>query len=182
MTDLKSEFSRPVDIERMGDRDHVMTVEASADECLALSNRLGIEKIHDLRARVAIRRMPGGRIHRVSGTLNADIIQACSVTLDAVESHINETFEEAFVKTKVARGDEPVELELDPEGDAPEPIENGVIDVGEVLAQILSLAIDPYVRSSAAAETGEAGDLEGNATSHPFAGLAELRDRMDGTG
>ena len=65
MTDLKSEFSRPVDIDRMGDRDHVMTVEASADECLALSNRLGIEKIHDLRARVAIRRMPARKTERL---------------------------------------------------------------------------------------------------------------------
>ena len=78
--------------------------------------------------------------------------------------------------------DEVAEDEFDPFDDAadPEPYENGVIDLGEAVAQQLSLAIDPYPRSAATTDS-EADDMsktpaesEAQPTHRPFEGLDAL--------
>ena len=55
------------------------------------------------------------------------------------------------------------EVEIDPEAEVPEPLVGGRLDLGEILAEELSLALDPYPRSP------EADRL-----------LAELAARADG--
>jgi hypothetical protein len=68
-------------------------------------------------------------------------------------------------------------VEIDPEAELPEPLpSSGKLDLGEILAEELSLALDPYPRSPAAdrllaeleaRDRGEAGS--------PFGVLASLR-------
>jgi hypothetical protein len=93
--------------------------------------------------------------------------QACVVTLDPVLQRI----------------DEPVAWRLLPAGmepsdgdDDPDDIETeaSVADLGEALAQQLSLALDPYPRAPGA-EVPEAYRPDG--ASGPFAALARLRPR-----
>ena len=66
--------------------------------------------------------------------------------------------------------------------DAPEPIEGGIIDLGEAVAQQLALALDPYPRAPGAAILPEIGVNAGAAVARspepgPFAALAGIIGR-----
>ena len=66
------------------------------------------------------------------------------VTLDPVPARIDERFEVDFLE-----GIQPAvaDLELDAEAaEAPEPAPDGWIDLGELAAEQLGLALDPYPR------------------------------------
>ena len=66
------------------------------------------------------------------------------------------------------------------EGDA-EPFENGIIDMGEAVAESVALALDPYPKKSGVEfsnlidDEGASGH-ESGAESNPFAGLGRLRE------
>jgi hypothetical protein len=65
------------------------------------------------------------------------------VTLAPFATTVVEEFEDDFSEDV----EMPDEVSLALEEDLPEPIENGVIDIGEVVTQYLSLSLDPYPRS-----------------------------------
>ena len=56
--------------------------------------------------------------------------------------------------------------------DAPEPLVGGMIDLGEVATEFLSLGLDPYPRKADAAFATPAAEDD---TPHPFAALAALK-------
>ena len=166
MTDF--EFSRPIEIARLPAGDAVYRLTASPDERKALALRFGILALDRLEAEVALTRVSGGFI-RLAATLVADVIQECVVTLDPFAAHVEDKFSLLF-------GEE-VEEEpqlLMPDTELIEPLQDGRIDIGEAVAQQLSLALDPYPRSPAAeaalaAESAESGS--------PFAELAKIREK-----
>ena len=86
----------------------------------------------------------GGR-YRLTGPLRAEVSQACVVTLEPVDS----TIEEASTSTFWPEEDMPAprggELDIDEEPD-PEPIVAGQIAVGRVVFECLAAAIDPFPR------------------------------------
>ena len=98
--------------------------------------------------------------------------QTCVVTLEPIESEIDETFDVLFVP----EGEVPPLPKDDSEGDetdAPEAIVNGVIDVGGLAADYLFLGVDPYPRKPGAvfAPVIATPDPE----DHPFAALKALQ-------
>lgn len=163
--ELAPEFSRPVPLDQIAERERVVKIAASEDERQALARRFGLLSLDRLEATVRLRR--SGIFYQLKADWQADVVQTCIVTLDPVASHLAEHLAERFGPSA-----QEAELDLDPEADAPEPIEGGVIDVGEAVAQALSLAIDPYPRKSGATLEipGEKAGDEG-----PFAGLSRLR-------
>ena len=74
--------------------------------------------------------------------------------------------EERYVRT--AGDPEEVEVHLD----EAEPLENGAIEIGEMLAQSLAVAVTPWPRAPEAPETVTIGE---EPSDHPFAGLAALK-------
>ena len=58
----------------------------------------------------------------------------------------------------------------------------GSVDVGEAVAETLSLALDPYPRApeadAALSEAGVKSEAQAKAESSPFAGLAGLKDKL----
>jgi uncharacterized metal-binding protein YceD (DUF177 family) len=166
-----TEFSRPVDIARLGDAEAVHDIEATAPERRALAERLGIVAVGMLRAHVAIRRIRGGTAVRLSGYLAADVTQSCVVTLDPVENHLEEEFTILYAADTSSD-----ESALGPDTDIswPEPLPDGPLDIGEAVAQQLSLALDPYPRA-AGIEPDRQWSSESAGSQNPFAGLAALR-------
>jgi uncharacterized metal-binding protein YceD (DUF177 family) len=152
------EFSRLIAIGGIApDKTRHETVSATEEECALLAARMGLRSLSNLAARIDIRRVAGGDAVRVGGSLKADIVQACVVSLQDVPGHIEADFETFFTETEgPARGE--IEVSLDDDLDAAETVVNGMIDLGEVVAQFLSLEIDPYPRapgvSLAAQRTG----------------------------
>ena len=90
-------------------------------------------------------------------------MQSCVVTLDPVEAEIGEPFDIVFAQPSY-QASEAGEV-LDPESDLPEPLPPEGLDLGEVVAQQLALALDPYPRSVTADEAlrevaGPEGDTQ----------------------
>ena len=83
----------------------------------------------------------GGRYH-LTGTLRADVSQACVVTLEPVDSAIEEAFDATFWPERDMPAPSGGALDIDEEPD-PEPIVAGQIAVGRVVFECLAAAIDP---------------------------------------
>ncbi len=179
------EFSRPVQADSIGHEAVQREIEATPEECAALARRLDLEAIGSLRASLRLRRARGGQMVRIEGRMHAEVVQTSVVSLDPVPNTVEEEFAALFAPPElVPEGG--LELDLDPYAeDDPEPIENGRIDLGELTAQHLSLALDPYPRLPGE-EADEGGEAEGGSAQpepqteerrQPFASLARLKDR-----
>jgi len=181
----KSEIERIVDVERMGaSGSTALDIAASDSERAALAKRFGFLGLPAFAARVTIDRRAGGRVV-VEGRLRGKIVQACILTLDPVTQDLDETFRIVFKQDLTEERDpESGEALVSPQADAPEPLSGNLLDVGEIVAEQLSLAADPYPRRPGAKledvlpkprRDGRPGRQEQRR--HPFAGLAALRDK-----
>jgi uncharacterized metal-binding protein YceD (DUF177 family) len=182
------EFSRVVNADTVQRKEVVEVIEADEAERRKLAERLELEAIDSLKARLRLRRVRGGQMVRVAGELDADVVQTCVVTLDPVRNHVHDTFEALFAPESLVPdpGDE-VEIDLAGlEEDVPEPMVNNRIDIGELTAQHLSLALDPYPRCPGVElpaeytriddEDEEDGDAEPEPERpNPFAALSHLK-------
>jgi hypothetical protein len=170
------ELSRPVPVERIGTRwqSHAITVDAA--ERAALARRFELLELPALDAEVRLRRARAGRYVEIAGTLRASVVQSCVVTLDPVPASFEERFD--LMLGPIDGG--PAEAgasDLIVDLDDPEPLDGDSVDIGELVAQQLSLALDPYPRSAAAGDSVEvsAADPEPAPADNPFAALSARR-------
>jgi hypothetical protein len=181
----KSEIERIVDLDRMGAGGAALDIVASDSERSALAKRFGFLGLPAFSARVTVDRRPGGQVV-VEGRLRGRIVQACVLTLDPVVQELDDTFRIVFKKDHLDdRDPESGEAVLNAQADAPEPLSGNLLDVGEIVAEQLSLAADPYPRRAGAKledvlpkprREGRKG--HGEQRRHPFAGLSVLRDKQ----
>jgi hypothetical protein len=134
------------------------------EERAALARRFDLLALHDFAAE--LRLTPGleGVVH-VNGRLMAELEQACGITLAPVRQSV----EEAVAWRLRPEGMEPSDGEDDPDDIE---TEQGMADLGEALAQQLSLAIDPYPRAPGAEMPSDLGD---GGAHGPFAQLLTLK-------
>ena len=144
----------------------------------AVAKLVGLRSLPRLKARFEV--TPRGRdgLH-VAGTISATVGQDCVVTLEPIESEIEEPVDLVFAPpaapTVMEEEGERVEVTL---VDAPEPLIGGVIDLGAIAREFLLLAIDPYPRKAGAAfESPAAKEAD---TGGPFAALAALKKKQAG--
>lgn len=88
---------------------------------------------------------------RVSGRVNAKVIQECVVSLEPIDANVETEVEALFLpeNSKLAREGFGVggEIIIDAEGDdSPETFSGDSIDIGALSEQFFGLAIDPYPR------------------------------------
>lgn|SRR3990167_4560597 len=180
----KSEIERFVDLERLGRTGAALDIVASEAECAALAKRFGFLDLKDLAARVTVDLQLGGQVV-VEGRLRGKIVQACVLTLEPVAQELDDVFRIVFKKNLAEELDpESGEAVLNAQADAPEPLAGNMLDVGEIVAEQLSLVAEPYPRRpgvkledvlpkpKGGARRGAPGQQR-----HPFAGLAALRDK-----
>ncbi|UDF30082.1 UNVERIFIED_ORG: DUF177 domain-containing protein [Roseateles sp. XES5] len=179
--DDETPFSYPVKVGHISANPVEVTISADAEERAGLAALWSILEVKALTATFEVRRWKRDGV-RLKGRVTADIVQACVVTLDPVESHIDEPVEAIFVPegSKLARlpvASETGEMLLDPDGpDAPEVFTGDTIDAGEVAAEHVALAIDPYPRRADVAFGGhiESTDKDDRKPS-PFAVLKDWK-------
>jgi len=149
-----------------------------ADQAIrsAVADVGGLREVLSVQASFDVTPERGGRFH-VAGRVRARIGQTCVVTLEEMETDIDEPVDLTFVPSEQipemsALVDEAGESDEETP-DPPEPIENGVIDLGRVATDALYLAVDPYPRKPGAVfePVVEAADPE----DHPFAALKALK-------
>ncbi|MGK7869336.1 YceD family protein [Falsiroseomonas sp. E2-1-a20] len=175
---MTPEFSRP---HRLGAGEtRSVELRARPDECAALAARFAIPAVERLEARLTLTPETGGTT-RLTGTLEADVVQDCVVTLDPVPQQVRTRLDLRILPPGTPATDD------DP--DSPDEVEttgNGV-DLGEVVAEQLALALDPYPRAPDAAIPPElepapdepdvdwAPDGADAARPNPFAALARIK-------
>ncbi|HZH27204.1 MAG TPA: DUF177 domain-containing protein [Azospirillaceae bacterium] len=167
------EFSRPFVVDTLGHEPERRSFDANEKERNALAERLELQDLGRFRVEFEVRRQAGGMI-RVAGDLSADVVQTCVVTLEPVSNHVSDRFVSLFAPPSMIRPSG--EIELNVEEDDPEPLEGGVIDLGEVATQHLSLALDPYPRAPGVAfePVHDPEEPEEEPVENPFAKLARL--------
>jgi hypothetical protein len=151
-------------------------IEADAAACKAMAEIAGLREIAAARASFDLMPDRRGRVH-VAGTVRARIGQTCVVTLDPVDNEIDETVDLMFVPEEqipqhAGPADEALVSEADI-ADSPEPIVDGVIDLGRLATDVLFLAIDPYPRKLGAVFESEIAPADPK--DHPFASLKALQ-------
>lgn len=177
MTDLP--LSHPYRVSDLPTRKpHRFTWVPDAAELAALAPRVGAETLRAVTLEGEFR--PTGRHDVVlEARLRATAVQPCIITLAPVTTRIDApVLRRYFSQMPEPEGDE-VEM---PEDDSAEPLP-AVIDLAEVLAEALTLALPLYPRAPGA-ELGAVQAVAPGAEPlndekvRPFAGLGALRDRL----
>jgi len=172
------EFSRPLALDRVSSTQHREEITATEKERADLAQRFGLLSLDLMVAQFVLKRVRRDLV-RVKGHVTAELTQACVITLDPVPARIDERFEVDFLEGVSAPE---TDLELDAEAaDAPEAAPDGWIDLGELAAEQLGLALDPYPRKAGAAVPGEwvaepAAEPAAAERPNPFAQLEKLKD------
>lgn len=131
------EFSRPIEVARIPKLGSHEKLSADTKECSALAKRLMVPAINSLTAELKVKPWRGGGL-KVTGELKADLDQESVVSLETFRSTVVFPVERYFLST-------PAGHDLDADEDIDQII-NGVVDVGEVVAETLALELDPYPR------------------------------------
>jgi uncharacterized metal-binding protein YceD (DUF177 family) len=150
---------------------------ASSEERLELARQLDIEECRRLAIRYTLRPASRGR-YVLDGTLQAEVVQACVVSLEPVESTIEEAFRVEFWPADDVNQSVEGESEV-LSGPDIEPIDNGVLRVGRVVFELLAAALDPYPRKPGAAFDEAAGVRGAKENGSPFAVLQRLKTGKD---
>lgn len=169
---FRAELSRPYAVERLPAAGLDFAIEASAEEREGLVRRFDLVALDRLQASGRIQVLAGRGLIEVGGRLHATLSQRCVVTLEPVPGLVEAEFRRIFGREE----QEASEVEIDPEADEPEPLQGGTIDVGELVAEELAMALDPYPRAPGAdAVLTELAVTDEDPASAPFASLAALR-------
>jgi uncharacterized metal-binding protein YceD (DUF177 family) len=167
------EFPRQHRLDRLGQGETRVAIEASAEERAALARRFALIAIDRLQADYALHREAVGI--RATGHVSAEVVQSCTVTGDPVPAQVEEDFAIRFLPEPGEGADE-VELSED---ECDTVFYSGsAIDLGEAAAETLALALDPYPRSSAAAEALKAAGVLSEEEARPLGALAGLREKL----
>lgn len=166
-------FSRPFDVSRLGDgiTEH-QQIEATPGECDGLALFLGAVAVRRARADVALTRR--GRQIRADIHVRADVVQTCVVTLDHLDTALDEEFSLIFDPDVRPSGefDEPLSVTDD---DPPEPLVDETVDVGIAVVEMMALVLDPWPRRPGAEIDRDLAVVESVRTS-PFAVLKSLKE------
>ncbi|WP_299362554.1 DUF177 domain-containing protein [uncultured Paracoccus sp.] len=151
-----------------------LTLEPDAAQRAAIAAQLQIQALPQLRMTARLAPAPQDA-WELQGRLQARVVQPCVVTLDPVETALDEPVHRVFSPHAADPAAEDVEM---PDPDI-EPLDQ-TIDVGAVMVEALALALPEYPRAPGAdldAVTGDQGGDEADDTRRPFAGLADLLAR-----
>jgi hypothetical protein len=176
MTNDADPWSVPVIVAQIPDTGLHREIEADQTARDAMADIAGLREIVSASASLDLILKKAGRVH-VAGRVRARIGQTCVVSLDPIENDIDEAIDLIFAPPEqipelAELVDEAAESDAEIP-DPPEPIVNGVIDLGRLATDALFLGIDPYPRKPGAVFEPmiEAPDPE----DHPFAALKALQ-------
>jgi uncharacterized metal-binding protein YceD (DUF177 family) len=174
--DKADPWSVPVVVAQIPDTGLHRDIEADRAVREAMAEVAGLREILSASASLDVTPAGGGRFH-VAGQVRARVGQTCVVSLDPIENDIDEPIDLIFAPSEQipemsALVDETAESDVEIP-DPPEPIENGVIDLGRLATDALLLAIDPYPRRPDA--VFDLPEIAPDPEDHPFAALKALQ-------
>lgn len=149
---------------------------ATGEERARLAAALGLVACDRLEAHYTLKRA-GSEHYALKGKLEAEVTQTCVVTLEPLAQHLEEAFDiELWPEDRMPRaaGGEREILS----GKDLEALDNGTVDAGRIVFELVSASIDPYPRKPGAAlDWSDPGDEAAGESTGPFAALGRLKDR-----
>ncbi|MEM0905855.1 MAG: DUF177 domain-containing protein [Pseudomonadota bacterium] len=162
---------RPFPIRRLHVEERVH-IEADHTERAAIAEALDLIGVDTLTAELTVKPWRQHGV-RVIGAVDGRVTQACSLTLEPVEAHVDEHID-LRLHPDAGTSDGEVDVE---EADPPERLESDTVDLGAIVLEHFALGLDPYPRAPGAVfEGGEDESEDDDAAAHPFAALAALKN------
>jgi hypothetical protein len=177
MKKTDSLWSVPVAVEDIPDAGLHCEIEAPVAVRAAVAELAELRDLPQLSAVFDLTRQGAGVY--VTGRVNATVGQNCVVTLEPIENAVEEAVDLEFAPGQAIETDKKPKMTRKRSGtdDPPEPLVDGLLDLGGLATEFLILGIDPYPRKNgvefAAPKVEDAGE-------HPFAALQALKKRSGG--
>lgn len=177
MTNLRGNMIRLAELSHRKDTPFLCEPDAAARS--GISEELNLLMVRKLRLEGVLQPM-GRQDWQLEAHLGATVQQACSVTLEPVTTRIDERVTRTYTANFAVPNGSEVEM---PEDDTIDPLPE-TLNLHEVMMEALALALPAYPRADGA-EAGTTIFTEpgkqamSDADARPFAGLANLRDRLE---
>ncbi|WP_041794327.1 YceD family protein [Pararhodospirillum photometricum] len=178
-------FSRVVEVRTVPPAGRALEITATPEECQAVARSLDLQAVHSLVGRLTLTPWQDDGV-RVEGHLRAEVVQTCGLTLVPLDAVVDVDLTRTYSPdaedpdAALANLDE-IDLEaLLTEEDPPDPLVDGRIDLGDVLAEELALGLDPFPRAPGAEYSALAFEEEPDPEPqgpNPFAVLERLRKK-----
>jgi hypothetical protein len=165
MTNKADSWSVPITVAQIPDTGLHRDIEAGPAAREAMAEVAGLRQILSASASLDVTPESGGRVH-VEGRVRARVENDIDEPIDLIFAPPEQIPQLADLVDEAAESDAEIP-------DPPEPIENGVIDLGRLATDALFLGIDPYPRRPAA--VFEPPVVVADPEDHPFAALKALR-------
>jgi uncharacterized metal-binding protein YceD (DUF177 family) len=168
-------WSVPVAVDDIPDTGLHMAVEAPAAVRAELAELADVRDLPRLSAVFDLTRQ--GAEVRVTGQVSARVGQTCVVTLEPIESAIEEAVDLAFAPASGPQAEPKAARKRTRDDDPPEPLVGGSLDLGALATEFLILGINPYPRKAGAEFAPPKLEDDGE---HPFAALQSLKKNLGG--
>lgn len=166
-------WSHPVVVAKIPESGLHVAFEADAEQRAALAQIGGLRNVQRASAVFDLFHGRSGAVE-VTGHVTARVGQECVVTLEPIENDIDEAIDVVFAEPDTGAGAARAPDDGEEEPDPPELVDNGVIDLGKLAADMFFLGIYPYPRKADA--VFEAESETDDPEDHPFAALKALKD------
>jgi uncharacterized metal-binding protein YceD (DUF177 family) len=179
-----NEFSIVLSVDDVPPSGTEFRFEANEQERAALAKRFDIVELNVLRGTAKVKPWRRAGL-ALEARFTAELVQSCVVTLEPVPEKLDESFTLHFLPEEmiapVTPGSErEIVVDVDSE-EPPEALENDAIDVGEAVAEQLSLAMNPYPKKPGVTfePPAEEADDAAAGPANPFAALEKLKKKQD---
>ncbi len=134
----KLEFSRPLIVDRVPRKGSHEVFAAEPAECAALALRLDVPAIYSIKVHLVATPWRGGGL-KVTGEFKADLEQVSVVSLEPFRHSKTFDVERYFLPPKIA---------IDGIEEDADIIDNGIVDLGDLVAETMGLELDAYPRKA----------------------------------
>lgn len=163
------EFTHEIELGEVGKQGKTFRLSANEEERARIAARLGAPSVEKLEG--ALRISATKTAIRVEGNIEAVLTRECVASLEPMQESVSEEFDIDFLREPPDEAGEEDDLE------APEVHEGSRLDLGELLVQQLSLAMDPFPRKEGVESLAEAYAPPEKVS--PFAGLKGMLGKDD---
>jgi uncharacterized metal-binding protein YceD (DUF177 family) len=171
------ELSRPLTLDAARRTRLPVEVVAEEGERAALARRFDLVALDDLSAVLTV--AVEGNAIAINGTMTARAVQSCVATAEPVSAAVTAPIALKLVpaaELEVAEAE--AEVELGGEDLDVVDYDGAAIDLGEIVAQSLALALDPWPRHPDADAILRAAGVKSEDEAGAFGALAGLRDKL----
>ena len=175
MENAQNPWSVPVVVEDIPETGLHLAVEASPEVRAQIEKLAGLRELPQLSAVFDLTRRGAG-VH-VIGQVKARVGQTCVVTLEPIESVLEESVDLVFAPQQAGVGKAEDGDHRASEEDPPEALLGGKVDLGAIATEFLLLGINPYPRKAGVKFPAIKADED---RARPFASLEALKKRLGG--